>query len=318
MMLRPSRVWPVVALLVVVFGLPLLASRYLVWILTEITVWSLFAVSFNLVYGYTGLLSFGHAALFGLGMYGFAFAASSGAVLPLAALAGVTAGTLGALVLGIVAVQVRGHGFAIVTLVVASILYTLAVKFKQLSGGDEGISFSVPSLGHLRALGIRREVEVFYLVVIVAALVYIIFAKLVRGRLGLALRLVRDNEQRAEFLGYNTTALKLAAIVISGAIAGLAGSLSSLMSGYASTDFLHWVLSADVILWTFLGGVGTVIGPLIGAGVLIFVKDAISTHLRDIYPILVGCLIIAIVTYLPEGIAGALSSHLSRRGPWSC
>lgn len=308
----PGRTWLLVFVGgVVVASLPLWASRYVVWIVTEILVWGMFATSFNLVYGYTGMLSFGHSALFGLGMYAFAFSSQAIPVLPVDLGIGLLGGGLGALALGVVAVRVRGHGFAIVTLVGASILYTLAVKFKSVSGGDDGLVFAVPGLGYLARLGMQREAEVLYIVLPVTVAVYVLFDRLVHGRLGLAFRLLRDNEQRAEFLGYDATALKLMAFAISGLIAGLSGALYSVSTGYASVDFLHWILSADAIVLTFLGGVGTVLGPIVGSIVLIFVKDALSSLLRDIYPILMGCLVIAIVMYFPRGVVGTVMRRLN-------
>lgn len=301
---------PIAALLVAV---PWLFEGYVVGIVMRILVWGLFAASFDLLFGYVGVLSLGHSVYFGLGAYGatwLVLAQGPSIALPLAVAIGL--GTAAAAAIGVVAVRTGQHGVIILTAISALIAYLLAQNQAEVTGGDDGLTLSAMplSIGDWSA-GCAVPGPAYLLVLgIVAAGVWALYG-LVRAPLGTALRATRENEAQASALGYNTTALKWLAFTVSGSGAALAGGLHALTNCYVSTGLFHWLVSADALIWTLFGGAGTLVGPLLGTGALVTIREALSGVWANGYPILIGIVLIVVIRVLPGGLIGLLRRRSS-------
>lgn len=286
-------------------------------LLTEILVWGLFAMAFDLLYGYAGLLSFGHSVFFGLGMYGVALSVhwfESGLWIALAA--GWLLTLFFAWVIGFFAVRVGMAGFIILTALMSVIFHLIANNWESVTGGDAGIPFNAPplSLG-FAVFSLERPITAYYFALSVVSAAFLILRRLVGSRRGRVFEAIRENEDRAVLLGYNIRKEKLRAFVLSGLFAGIAGSLySTTVDRFANQDYFHWFLSGDVVIWTLLGGVGTLVGPALGAGVLLVLKDYLSVWWPKGFPIVVGVLMLLLVIFAPQGMLGFARRKI--RGRW--
>ncbi len=307
---RSLMIAPIVALLVAV---PWLFEGYVVGIVMRILVWGLFAASFDLLFGYVGVLSLGHSVYFGLGAYGatwLVLAQGPSIALPLGVAIGL--GTAAAAAIGAIAVRTGQHGVIILTAISALIASLLAQNQSEVTGGDDGLTLSAMplSVGDWSA-GCAAPGPAYLLVLgIVAAGVWALYG-LVRAPLGTALRATRENEAQASALGYHTTALKWLAFTVSGAGAALAGGLHALTNCYVSTGLFHWLVSADALIWTLFGGAGTLVGPLLGTGALVTIREALSGVWANGYPILIGIVLIIVIRVLPGGLIGLLRGRSS-------
>ena len=311
---RHDRIFLLAALIFVL--LPLVMGRFGIGFLTEILTWGILAIAYDLLFGYCGLLSLGHSVFFGLGAYGLALSiALLGWPVGLALLLGVAVSAAGAWLIGLFAVRVRGHGFIIVTIIAAAIVFLLALRWKSLTGGDDGLPFQVAPipLGFFR-LHLDDLVDRYYLVLAFAIGVYYFVRRLILSPLGRAFELIRENEDRARFIGYDVRRLKLLAFVISGAVSGVAGALYALTSRYAGAEFINWLIAAETMVWTLFGGAGTLFGPVLGTGLLLVAKDYLSTAFRYTYPIFLGLVIILVVTFAPRGLVGLIRGRARAHG----
>lgn len=295
-----------VAILAGLAAAPWLLDSYQTGLLMKILIWGLFALSFDLVFGYAGLLSLGHSVYFGLGAYGAALMAlhvAPGVALPLAV--GVVVGGAGAAVVGAFAVRTGSHGFIIVTAVTALVAYLLAQSQRAITGGDDGLSLPAPPLavGGWSA-GCAVPGPAYHLVLGVTAVGFLLFYRLVRAPLGTALRLVRENPRHAEALGYDVLRIKWLAFTLAGGGAALAGTLYALTGCYVSTELFHWLVSADALIWTLFGGAGTLVGPLVGTSVFFSLREALSGVWQTGYPVLVGLALLLVVRFFPGGLLG--------------
>ncbi len=306
--LRPTLLTIGAVLLVL---LPQLVTRAQRSLLTEILVWALFAVSFDVLYGYTGLLSFGHSAFFGVGAYALSLSVIHwGAPVPLAFLIGAAGTCLFTCLVAAIAVRLSGHYFVVITIVVSLVLFFAAMGLRNITGGDDGLNF--PRLRLFGDLTFGDATVRYYTVLVVVSALYVVTRRVVESPLGVAWKAVRDNEARARLLGYNTNRLKFTAYVLSGTLAGIAGALYALINSYTTVEFLHWSLSGDPVMWTIVGGAGTLAGPVLGTLLLVFLRDFLSTVLISVYPILVGAILIVSITFFPKGIVGSVLAW--RRG----
>lgn len=289
---------------------PWLLNPYQLGILLKILIWGLFAMSYDLIFGYTGLLSLGHSVYFGLGAYSAAFVilqTQLGIAVPL--MAGLLIGGGVAALIGMLAVRSGGHGFIIVTAVTALLFYLLAQSRRDLTGGDDGLILpALPAQIAGWAAGCADPGPAYLLVLaIVGASFLFLWYGLTRTPLGLALRCVRENELRAEALGYDALMLKALAFALSGGVAAVAGALYALTNCHISTALFQWFVSADALVWTLFGGAGTLVGPLLGTGVFFTLREELSGIWQTGYPILVGLALLLVARFFPQGLLGILT-----------
>ncbi|MBI3459910.1 branched-chain amino acid ABC transporter permease [Candidatus Acetothermia bacterium] len=294
---------------------PWWGNSYQISFLTSILVWALYALSFDLLFGYTGLLSLGHSVYFGLGAYGAALAIKQLHLsLWLALLVGMGIALLAAIAIGLFVVRVKSHGFIIITAVTSLVFYLLAQSGRELTHGNDGFSFTTPPIvfGFVD-WSFSNPIVRFYFALIIVTLAFLALWWLVRTPLGQAFRLIRENEVRAEIIGYPVTQLKFMAFVIAGTFAGFAGAVYALTNRFVSTELFHWTISADAIIWTLFGGAGTLIGPVVGTGLLFWVKEWLSEVWKTGYPLLVGLVILLLIRFAPDGLVGLARRLIGRR-----
>lgn len=282
-------------------------------ILTEILIWSLFAASINLLFGYTGLLSFGQALFFGFGMYGVAIGVEKLGLGFWPALGlGMFLATGMAAITGVLAVRLTWHYFAIITVVFSLIFYFVALSAKTLTGGDDGTPFSMPpmfSFGETEISMSNYNTQYFFILTAVAAAFYLKY-RFVNSPLGLALVAIRENDARAEMIGLNVYMLRLTSFIAAGALAGLSGCLFALFGRYASATYMFYHVSGEGVVWTLIGGAGTILGPVLGTALVIIVREELSNAWEH-YQILVGLFVILTVVFAPRGLMGLWTSLLN-------
>ncbi len=315
--LEPLHILGLVALLFVLsapYTLPLIASDFWVIIFTEIFIWSLFAASVNFLFGYCGLLSFGQAVYFGMGAYGVALGVELlGLPFWPAFLVGVIVSTATAAFIGIFAVRLTWHYFAIITVIFCLIFFFLAVGWKDVTGGDDGLPFSIPPVfrfGSLEVTLFNLTFQYYFVLAIVAAC-FLIFHIILKSPLGHAIVAVRENADRVSLIGLSVYKIRYIAFIISGFFAGVAGVLFALFSRYTTAHNFFWHLSGEGVMWTIVGGAGTLFGPVLGAGLLIIVREELSVYWEN-YLLIVGLFIIVVVIFAPHGFMGLLTKWLGR------
>lgn len=297
----------VLAALAVVF--PFTAGDFLLFLAATILALGLYGAAFDLLYGYTGLLSFGHAVFFGVGAYAAAFAITDyGQGVFVGLLAGFVITALVAIGLGLIAIRVSSHGFVIVTILIALIANLAAVSLTSITGGTDGLSVTIPeiALPGLGTFSIFDPLFRYFFTLAVVVVSLLLMYRLVNSEVGLVFRMIRDNEQRARMLGYNVTTYKLIAFSASGAFAGLAGVLSTYITGFVSASEFSLIVSGDAIIYTLVGGRATLIGAIFGA-VLIEGASNYVSELTEAYPLIIGGLLLVVVLFEPEGLAGIVS-----------
>lgn len=302
--------WRTVAILLACLGLlllPMILPSFWTFFAAQIMVWILFAQSFNLLFGYVGLLSLGQSAYLTLGAYTVVLLVRSqdqvgGLGLPFLLIGSVLVGVTGAAIIGYLAVRVRGHGFIIVTAVPTVLLILFGLDQSWLTGGDNGLNFIPPKL--LGRYSFFSPTTSYYVVLPLFLLVMFCFAWLIQTPLGRAFRLIRENETRSSILGYNVLRLKYIAFLIAGGIAGLAGALDALITAYAVPNSASWTVSADAIIWTLVGGAGTLLGPVVGTTLLLLLREFLSDLWAYGYPLLLGFILLFIVRFAPNGLLG--------------
>jgi branched-chain amino acid transport system permease protein len=302
----------VVALLAVPFVFPAFGANFWVSIVAEILIWSLLAASVNLLLGYVGLLSFGQALYFGFGMYGVALSINTWNVGFWPALAiGIGAASAMALVAGVLAVRLTWHYFAIITVVFSLIFYFAAVSTKSLTGGDDGISFSPPPVLDIGGLtvSLADATAQYYVILGIVAVCFGLTALVVNSPLGLAFKAIRENDRRAALIGINVYATRLIAFVIAGALAGTSGALFAFFGRYASASYMFYHVSGEAVVWAIVGGTASLLGPLLGVGVLVVLRELVSNAWEH-YLIAVGTITILVVMFAPRGLAGAWNDLL--------
>lgn len=294
---------------------PQVLSVYWTMILTEVLIMGLFAMSFNLLLGYTGLLSFGQAGFFGVGAYAGALVLShGGASVWLALGAAVLAAGAASAVIGYLCVRQDEIYFAMITLGFGMMLYTVAHSWIELTGGSDGLP--VMGIPPLRLPGMELSLfdpaVMYWFVLAVVALGVFYLWRVVGSPFGLMLTAIRENQQRLAFVGAGVANLRWAAFVIAGSLAGLAGGLFCLFNAMATPDFMHWGFSARPVLMTVLGGSGVFFGPLAGAAIF-FALEQYITNLTENWMIFLGLILIPVVIFFPRGILGTLLHWLRQR-----
>lgn len=285
-------------------------------LLAEILVFGLFGLAFDVMLGYTGILSLGHSAFFGVPSYvaGLLLIHVSPS-LWLAVPAGALAGMLTAALLGGLALRKRGVYFAMLTLALSQVFYYVVRMWTTVTGGDDGLS----GIPRLRLTGPWGEIPLskntfntYWFVMVLVLLSALAIRRILRSPLGRAMQAVRDNEQRAAACGLNVQGIRMAAILISGFFAGLAGALLTVLIEFVPIENVHWSMSGTVVILTLFGGSGTLLGPFVGAAIFLWLKDFVSRTF-SYWELVVGGLFVIIVVCLPEGVVGTMRKLLVPR-----
>ena len=290
---------------------------------TELLIFGLFALSVDIIMGYTGLVSLGPAAFFGIGAYAGALtllklANSIWLVLAIT----LVLSWMVAWLIGYLSIRIKGVYFAMLTLAFAEMFHELAFNWQSFTGGSDGLTgVPRPEIGISPfALSLGNPYVFFYFVLVVVILVYYCCVRLVNSPFGHVLQAIRDNEERAEFIGYDVRIFKRRSFVISGIIGGVSGSLFALLR-FVDPDVLHWFISAEVLVMNLFGGMGTLYGPIIGAMIFLFSKDLISSYTEH-WRLILGVIFVGFVIYSPRGIVGLYETFRDKvipallRGLW--
>ena len=278
--------------------------------LMKVLCFALFACAFNLLLGYGGLLSFGHAAYFGMASYVCAYSAKVWGLTPeLAILAGTLTAALLGLVFGALAIRRQGIYFAMITLALAQMAYFFSLQ-ARFTGGEDGIQ-AVPRGRLFGAISLADDRALYVLVAAVFFLGLLLIYRIIHSPFGQVLKAIRDNEPRAISLGYRATQYKLAVFVLSTTLAGLAGATKAIVFQLASLTDVHWSMSGEVVLMTLVGGMGTVFGPIVGALVIVTMETYLAQFGAWV-TIIQGCVFVMCVLLFREGIVG-LIARITRR-----
>jgi branched-chain amino acid transport system permease protein len=281
----------------------------------NILIFGLFAVGFNLLFGYTGLLSFGHAAFLGTGSYLTGMAIVHAQLpWPVAILVGVAAATLAGLVIGFLAIRTRGIYFAMVTLALGQIAYYAFYKAEKWTGGENGlrgVRVAPIELAGWR-LDFNDPITKYYIVYLFVALALWFVSRILASPFGSVMEAIRENEKRAAACGYDVQRSKLLVFVLSAALCGLAGSLRALHLSVVPIDSLHYLQSGQAVMMCLLGGMGTFFGPFVGAAVFLYLEDVV-TNLTRHWMAVVGVVFMAFVLFFPRGIWGSVLHWIDRR-----
>lgn len=300
-------VWLHTGIIVILFVLQFVLPDYYHLSTTRVMVLAVFAMGYNVLFGYTGLLSLGHAMFFAAGLY------TAGMVVyylqfavPLAFLCGIAAGAVLSLLVGLLALRASGVSFMIITLMFSQVVHLASLYFTTYTRGDEGLVLpqsarSFELFGQI--IELTEPVTRYNIALALLALTMCIVFVLVRGSTGRALIAIRENEERTRMLGYNTFAIKLQALVISGSISAAAGATYALMFAYIGSSFATIQYSIDALLFTLLGGAGTILGPLLGTFLMFHLID-FASDVTAAYFLVTGVVLIFLILYFPRGLLG--------------
>ncbi|MEO7549149.1 MAG: branched-chain amino acid ABC transporter permease [Ramlibacter sp.] len=299
-----------VALLALALVAPLL-GLYPVFVM-KLLCFALFACAFNLLLGFTGLLSFGHAAFFGFAAYVAGWFIKAQGFTPELALgiATLATGLLG-LLFGVVAIRRQGIYFAMITLAMAQMVYFVCLQ-ASFTGGEDGLQ-GVPRGKLFGLLSLQSDTIMYYVVVAIFVGCFLAISRIVNSPFGQVLKMIRENEPRAVSLGYEVDKYKLLAFVLSATLAGLAGGLKTLVMGFATLTDVHWSMSGEVILMALLGGVGTFFGPVFGAGVVVALQDLLADKVGAWVNVIIGVIFVVCVLAFRKGVIGELLAWRERR-----
>ncbi len=279
---------------------------------TQVLIYGLFALGFNVLYGYTGLLSFGHAAFWGLGAYGTGIALAKLGVtsLWLGIAAGLVAAGVGGALIGFFCLRRRGIYFAMLTLAFAQLLYFVGFHLADVTGGDDGLrGISVPPIAlpgiHI---ALDESLAFYYFAFVLVGLAFAGLKRILDSPFGAVLQAIRENGDRAVACGYDITRVKLLSFVFSALFTGLAGSLDALRLTVVPIESFYWTTSGQVVIMTLLGGAGTFFGPFVGALAFLVLEDRVSL-VTESWPLVIGVIFMAFVLFLPKGIWGTIAGR---------
>ncbi|MAY89371.1 MAG: branched-chain amino acid ABC transporter permease [Pseudooceanicola sp.] len=299
------------ALLAVLCALNYLLPAYHQGNLARVMVLATYAAGYNIMFGYTGLLSLGHALFFATGMYGTGLAIGQFGLSPLPALAvGLLCGVIVSTALGLLALRTAGVAFMIVTLMFAQAGYLTILYFGEYTRGDEGFVLQ-QAQRMLFGIDLSDPTNRYWAAFVLFALSVVLILWLVQSRFGRVLIAIRENEPRARMLGYDTFAHKLAAVVASGTMSAMAGAAYGVLFGYVGASFGSVQYSIFPLLWVLLGGAGTVIGPFLGTLFMFYLID-LSSGVTTAYMLIAGVVLVLVTLFAPQGIAGELRRRVWR------
>jgi branched-chain amino acid transport system permease protein len=294
---------------VVLTLLPLGLPLYAITLLIEALILGLFAMSLDLMVGYTRLFSFGHAAAYGLGAY------TAGNLLLHTDIPVVFAVLLAGAFSGVVAIGVAwvctlatGVSFSMLTLAFAQLLYAIAFKWTPVTGASDGLAGIPRTAGPFGLTVFQSKIGFYYLVLGCLIAAFLFCQSLVASPFGAVLRGIRENEAKTRSLGYNTRHYKIAVVAIAYALGGLAGALYAAFAGFTNTELLFWLLSGQVLIMVIVGGAGTLIGPVIGAIFFLLVQQYLSTY-TDSWALFFGLIFIGFVLFIPQGLLGLMTGR---------
>ncbi|XAH21380.1 branched-chain amino acid ABC transporter permease [Xylophilus sp. GW821-FHT01B05] len=316
----------VYTLLLVALVLAPFFGAYPVFVM-KLMCFALFAAAFNLLLGYTGLLSFGHAAFLGGSAYVAGHAMKVWGLTPeLGLIAGTLAGGFLGWIFGLVAIRRQGIYFAMITLALAQMMFFVALQAK-FTGGEDGLQ-GVPRGKLFGLIDLSNDLTMYYVALVVVVLAFLLIVRTVHSPFGQVLKGIKENEPRALSLGYDVNRFKLLAFVISAALSGLAGSLKTLVLGFATLSDVHWTASGQVILMTLVGGLGTLSGPLMGSAVVVLLENKIGelgnflarittvdwfSTLGESVTMVTGLIFVICVLAFRKGIMGEIIAFIERR-----
>ncbi len=301
----------VLAAAVIAIGLSL-GDKAVIDVLMRLSIFGLLALSLNLLIGYTGLVSFGHAMFFGLGAYSFGLLMQSNVVsIPLAALLTLFVACVWGVVVGALCIRLSDIYFSFLTLAFQMLLYSIIVGWVSMTGGDQGLMGGLPRPEFL-GINLAEPRQLFVLTVIVFAICVLAIRQIVQSPYGYALRMIRDNAERARFLGIPVQRYKLAAFVLAGVFGSIAGILMSLYVSGAYPNFAFWTTSGDAIFMIMLGGITVFLGPLVGTAVFLLLNDNIN-RITEHHGMVMGAILLVIVLGLRRGFLDLLMDWWNRR-----
>lgn len=305
----------ILALIVFLFFLPQLVGKYVMYMTMHILILSVFALGFNLLLGYTGLLSFGQAGFYACGAYGCAKVLLAMPSLLPGIICGILFAGLTALILGFLCIRHTRIYFAMLTLCFGMMIYSLAWKWHTMTGGDDGL-VGIPraplEIPGILSIDMSSMGNYYYFVLIVCLLAIGLFYRIVNSPFGLTLQGIRDSESRIAFTGISVKNYRLIAFIIAGLYAGLAGALLPPLENTVTPPLAHWTHSAEPIMATLLGGIHTFAGPIVGAFVFYVIKDII-VRFTEYWLICLGAIVLALVMGLPGGVVSIFEKRLI---PW--
>jgi branched-chain amino acid transport system permease protein len=308
---RGWQIFVVVAM--VLTAAPLGLPPFAITLLTEALILGLLAMSLDLMVGYTRLVSFGHAAAYGLGAYTCGFLALKTTLpLPFAVLSAALLAGMVAVGVAWICTMATGISFSMLTLAFAQLLYALAFKWTSVTGASDGLAGIPKRAGPFGITVLQTRNGYYYLVLSCLLGAFVLCRSLVNSPFGAVLRGIRENEAKTLSLGYNTRLYKIAVVALSFALGGLAGALYSPFAGFANTDLLFWLFSGQVLIMVIVGGQGTLVGPILGAAFFMLLEHVLSAY-TDSWALFFGLIFIGFVMFAPEGIWGILISRLPNR-----
>ncbi len=291
----------------VLLAVPVIGSHWAVYLTAEIIIFALLALSFNLLLGYGGMISFGHAAYFAIGAYACAvFLTTLELPFFLAFPAAIVTSAAAALVIGYFCTRLTEIYFAMLTLAFAQLVWAIAFKWRDVTGGDTGfIGVRIPEL-------LAEPVRFYYFALFVVSVCAYILWRIVNSAYGFTLVATRENRNRAEFIGVDVRRIQLIAFTLAGAFAGVAGALFAVFNQAVFVESAWWTQSAEIMIMSILGGIGTFIGPAVGAAVLILL-DRFITEITAYWPTVLGCILLFILFFFPEGLTGLRGKGVTGR-----
>ena len=300
----------VAALALAPLGLPEFWRKFL----TEILIWGLLAMSSDILIGYTGMVSFGHSAFFGLGLYGAAAAllVLRSPNLWIALAVGLAAAAVVAVFVAYFATRLRDIYFAITTLVFSQIFYVIIFTWTDVTGGENGLYFTQPPFTIPGIFSIRfSTVSLHWFVLAVVAGSYLALRRITQSPFGMVLQSIRENEPRTRAIGYHVERYKIVAVLLSGLFAGLSGTLYAIQHRFAAPDFVFFTVSGEVVIFNVMGGMGTLVGPVVGAAFFLLLREGLSRFWTEYYLIPLGIAFTLMVIFMPQGLLGFLKRRVN-------
>jgi branched-chain amino acid transport system permease protein len=301
----------VAALALAPLGLPEFWRKFL----TEILIWGLLAMSSDILIGYTGMVSFGHSAFFGLGLYGAAAAllVLRSPNLWIALAVGLAAAALVAVFVAYFATRLRDIYFAITTLVFSQIFYVIIFTWTEVTGGENGLYFTQPPFAIPGIFSARfSTMSLHWFVLAIVALSYLALRRITQSPFGMVLQSIRENEPRTRAIGYHVERYKIVAVLLSGVFAGLSGTLYAIQHRFAAPDFVFFTVSGEVVIYNVMGGMGTLVGPVVGAAFFLLLREGLSRFWAEYYLIPLGIAFTLMVIFMPQGLLGFWKRRLNQ------